>query len=324
MGGRLRGAVAALPRVVPAGGRGGARLVRDERPHAAGAHARADAGVRAGRRARGRRRPRRADALALQAAALPGGVLAGRVDARGWARARAQLRLRPRPVRGADLVHPAARATGDRDERLPVGPARRHERRRPRGLAHVRRASGAWATGSASPSSCGTCWRPARRCRRRERRSRGCRISLGAQPHDGRSRRRRAHRLPVAPIASRSSGRSRPRRTIRASWSGPSRPRRRARSSASSASCGCSRTTAADVEAFADAFLRSPLFSTAYANGWGTLYTAVLPAARRRRRLPVADRTRGGSGSRPSPRASTSRCSPTPVGDGSAASGHAG
>lgn len=32
---------------------------------------------------------------------------------------------------------------------------------------------------------------------------------------------------------------------------------------------------AADVEAFADAFLRAPLFSTSYANGWGTLYTAV-------------------------------------------------
>jgi predicted choloylglycine hydrolase len=32
---------------------------------------------------------------------------------------------------------------------------------------------------------------------------------------------------------------------------------------------------AADSEAFADAFLRAPLFSTSYANGWGTLYTAV-------------------------------------------------
>ena len=32
---------------------------------------------------------------------------------------------------------------------------------------------------------------------------------------------------------------------------------------------------AADADEFADAFLRAPLFSTAYANGWGTLYTAV-------------------------------------------------
>jgi predicted choloylglycine hydrolase len=29
------------------------------------------------------------------------------------------------------------------------------------------------------------------------------------------------------------------------------------------------------VEGFADAFLRAPLFSTAYESGWGTLYTAV-------------------------------------------------
>lgn len=34
-------------------------------------------------------------------------------------------------------------------------------------------------------------------------------------------------------------------------------------------------STTSDAESFADAFLRSPLFSTAYANGWGTLYTAV-------------------------------------------------
>ena len=35
---------------------------------------------------------------------------------------------------------------------------------------------------------------------------------------------------------------------------------------------------APDVGSFADAFLRSPLFSTSYANGWGTLYTAVIRA----------------------------------------------
>jgi predicted choloylglycine hydrolase len=32
---------------------------------------------------------------------------------------------------------------------------------------------------------------------------------------------------------------------------------------------------AVDAESFADAFLRAPLFSTAYASGWGTIYTAV-------------------------------------------------
>jgi predicted choloylglycine hydrolase len=36
---------------------------------------------------------------------------------------------------------------------------------------------------------------------------------------------------------------------------------------------------AADADAFADAFLRAPLFSTAYAHGWGTLYTAVFRPA---------------------------------------------
>jgi predicted choloylglycine hydrolase len=36
---------------------------------------------------------------------------------------------------------------------------------------------------------------------------------------------------------------------------------------------------AVDADAFADAFLRAPLFSTAYANGWGTLYTAVFRPA---------------------------------------------
>ncbi|MGZ8629393.1 MAG: C45 family autoproteolytic acyltransferase/hydrolase [Actinomycetota bacterium] len=33
------------------------------------------------------------------------------------------------------------------------------------------------------------------------------------------------------------------------------------------------------ADAFTDAFLRAPLFSTAYASGWGTLYTAVLRPA---------------------------------------------
>jgi predicted choloylglycine hydrolase len=36
------------------------------------------------------------------------------------------------------------------------------------------------------------------------------------------------------------------------------------------------REEAVDADEFADAFLHAPLFSTAYANGWGTLYTAVV------------------------------------------------
>ncbi len=36
---------------------------------------------------------------------------------------------------------------------------------------------------------------------------------------------------------------------------------------------------AGDADAFADAFLRAPLFSTSYEDGWGTLYTAVFRPA---------------------------------------------
>lgn len=36
---------------------------------------------------------------------------------------------------------------------------------------------------------------------------------------------------------------------------------------------------AADVDAFETAFLGPPLFSTSYANGWGTLYTAIFHPA---------------------------------------------
>ena len=139
MAGGLRGEVAPLQDVVPARGRGRAAVLRHERAHAARAHARARARLRAGGRARGRRRPRRADALVVQAAAVPRRVLAGRVDARRRADARAQLRLRPVAVRGADLVDAAAREAGHRHERLPVGTARRDERRRARRLADVRR-----------------------------------------------------------------------------------------------------------------------------------------------------------------------------------------
>ena len=56
-----------------------------------------------------------------------------------WARARAQLRLRPVTDGGHHLVDAAGGASRHRDERLPVGTARRDERRRPRGVADVRR-----------------------------------------------------------------------------------------------------------------------------------------------------------------------------------------
>ena len=68
------------------------------------AHAGADAGVRARRGAGRRRGPGGADAVALPAAAVPRGVLAGRVGATRRPRARAELRLRAVAVRGRDLV----------------------------------------------------------------------------------------------------------------------------------------------------------------------------------------------------------------------------
>ena len=130
--------MAPLPGLVPARGRGRQALVRHERAHAARSHARARPRLRAGRGSGGRGRSRRTDALALQATALPRGVLAGGVDARRPTDARAQLRLRPLPDGGCDLVDQAAATARDRDERLLVGPARRHERRGPRGVPDVR------------------------------------------------------------------------------------------------------------------------------------------------------------------------------------------
>ena len=59
---------------------------------------------------------------------------------RGDAGARAQLRLPRLAARGHRLPDGVDGPPRDRDERLPVGPARRHQRRRARRLAHVRRA----------------------------------------------------------------------------------------------------------------------------------------------------------------------------------------
>ena len=76
----------------------------------------------------------------------------------GPSRARAQLRLRPGAARGrrsyASELTGRARA---RDERLPVGPARRDQRRRARRLARVRRPPRARRRASRSRSSSATC-----------------------------------------------------------------------------------------------------------------------------------------------------------------------
>ena len=119
-------------------------------------------------RARGRGRPRRADALPLQAAALPRGVLPGRMDPRRRSGARAQLRLRPLAASRDCSGTRDCSDRGDRDERLPMGPAGRDERRRPRGLVDVRWPAGLGRWVRHPASSCATCSRRAGASRRRE------------------------------------------------------------------------------------------------------------------------------------------------------------
>ncbi len=137
----VRGDVARLPGVVPAGGRRRPPVVPRLPGGVRAAHARAGAHVRAADRARRRRRPRRADAQPLPPAGLRRRLLAGRLDARR-AGAGAQLRLPGRPPRGDRLPDCLDRAPRARHERLPVGAARRDQRRRPGDLADVRRPAG--------------------------------------------------------------------------------------------------------------------------------------------------------------------------------------
>ena len=75
-----------------------------------------------------RRRPRSPDALAVQAPAVPRRLFARRLDPRWVADARAELRLCAVADGRCDLVDAAGRTACDRDERLPLGAARRHER----------------------------------------------------------------------------------------------------------------------------------------------------------------------------------------------------
>ena len=147
---------------------------RDLPARARAPHARARPDLRAARRARRRRRAGRAAALALPAAGLRRRLLAGRLDARR-AGARAQLRLPGRAARGHRLPDRVERPPRARHERLPVGPARRDQRRGPRRLAHVRRPPRRRRRLRRSRSSCATCSRSATTSPRRARRSRGSR-----------------------------------------------------------------------------------------------------------------------------------------------------
>ena len=167
----------------------------------------------------------------------------------------------------------------------PVGTARRHERRRPRGLAHVRRA---------------TC--DGRRVRHPHRRAVPAGgLRDGAQARDDRP----------LPSASRTTTIVDRAGDVVTAYVSPDRdPIFRPFPAATNHQglvevldqAKATRTIereqcivrlvegdAPDVEAFAGAFLRSPLFSTSYANGWEPLRPR-LPALRRCRRWSVGDR----------------------------------
>ena len=136
----VRPVVARLPALVPARRRAGAILVRRLPARRAHARPRAGARLRGPGRAGRRRRPGGAVPVAVGSAAVPGGLLAGGLDARRQPVAAAQLRLRPGPVRDDAAHHHHLDAAHDGDERLPVGRAGRRQRGRPGGGAGLRRA----------------------------------------------------------------------------------------------------------------------------------------------------------------------------------------
>ena len=171
-------------------------------------------------------------------------------------------------------------AAGARDERLPVGPARRRQRRRPGGRAGVRRPARARARVRRSRSSSATCSRPATRSSRRDARSRACRCTRRTT---SRSRTRTATPRPStsAPTVPRASCCPRSRPTTRSRSTGPSTRSRRARSSATP-SC-----LPRPPRPTRGAFLEPPLYATEFERGFGTLYTAVY-RPRTARQLPLA------------------------------------
>ena len=98
----------------------------------------------------------------------------------------AQLRLPAGPVRAGRGSSAFTGRRRDRLRGLPVGSARRHERRRARHLPHPRSGTPAPAPASASRGWSATCWRSPTACRRRSRRpGAGCH---GVQPHTASTR----------------------------------------------------------------------------------------------------------------------------------------
>ena len=192
--------------------------------------------------------------------------------------ARAQLRLRAVAVRGAHLVDPAAREAGVGMTDCLWGLL---DGMNDDGLAVSLTFGGRRVLGDGFgiPIVMRYLLGDLQHDRGRSGHARPAPVFAEPQPDAGRRGPARCSRRTCRPIASRSSGRSRRRRTTRASWSGPSRRARRGRSSASRRSSGCSTTRPSTRTAFVDSFLRAPLFSTSYAHGFGTLYTAAYRAA---------------------------------------------
>ena len=283
--GALRAPLAALPAVVPARGRAGARVVRESarmlREHM----------------------PELVPTYECLCELAGGGDLEARMlsmwrppsylsgcSQAVWTRGEPILvrnyDYSPDRIEGTILATAWERSTRHRDERLPLGSPRRGQRRGARGLARVRRAT---VVGRRVR-------RPARRPlsaaglrdgRRGARRSRSAPVPPRAHADPRRSRPATSSRRTSRPTAARSSATSASRRTTRATSSGTSTHGRRSRSSASGSSRSRSRRPH-DPQSFADAFLRPPLFSAAYDSGMGTLYTAVYRPAPRLGRVPLA------------------------------------
>ena len=119
---------------------------------------------------------------------------------------------------------------------------------------------------------------PPRDVRDDGRRARGPRARprpRAAEHHGARPLRGMARRPTSGRTGRPSSAATRRRRTTRAGWSGRSTCARSAASSASAACSTGSSTGTSTASEFVDGFLEAPLHNTAYAHGFGTVYTAA-------------------------------------------------
>ena len=274
LAGAVRGDLAGLPGVVPAGGRpGAARTSTPPGPGWPGTCRSSSATWETPGGAGGRRRDGGPDADPVGPAAVPAGVLPGR-RGRPGAAAGAQLRLQPGPVRAGRVLQRLHRTQGDRDQRLPVGAARRHERGRARGVARLRRPA-RFGPGVRDPAG-----RPVPAGGRRDGAGGACRAGPraggdGLQPDDDRRVRRGVHGLRRARGARRSTPRLLSRPTTGDAH--PSTRTTRAGSAASSASgtwSSCSQVRSSRTT-WSTPSCAHPCTAPEYAQGFGTLYTAA-------------------------------------------------